>query len=373
MRSLTRLRSLAAALVLVFGLGLGLTGSIGCGTDSARGDFGPPIDVAPVDLEKWVWAPVPDMHCADGSSAGVVVNFTERSRNLVIFFQGGGACWNELTCLVQPENLRPMGSDPLATWMSDGEHAQSGIFDRADPTNPLRDDNFVVIPYCTGDLHLGDRVASYGVHHVGYANVTAALARIVPTFRRAPRVVVSGFSAGGVGAGGNFHQIAAAFEAAGERQMMLIDDAGPVLRPPYLNRIASDTIHEAWGLATTIETWCADCVTDGYHAAYQATARLDPGARMSLICSYADSTVRLLYAALLSPVENGRLEAGLEDLAASLESGTAGLAPSIARHFFYAGDRHGATETVPLAATPGLAEFLTAQLSGDPTWSSVQP
>ncbi|MBK7977569.1 MAG: hypothetical protein IPK07_31380 [Deltaproteobacteria bacterium] len=346
----------------------------GCGgpDDGAR-ELGPPIEVARAELETWVWEPVPDMHCADGSSAGVVVNLTERSRDVVVFFQGGGACWNALTCAVQPGNLRPMGDDPLATWMSDGEHAQSGIFDRDDPTNPLGDASYVVIPYCTGDLHLGDAVAGYGVHHVGYANVSAALARIVPTFRHAPRVVVAGFSAGGVGAAASFHQIATAFERVGRPELALIDDAGPVLRPPYLSALASRTIRDAWGLTGTIEPWCPECVSDGYHAAYATSLRLHPGTRASLVCAYADTTVRVLYAALLSPVENGRLEAGLEDFAAALTTAAPSHAPSEQRTFFYAGDRHGATETVPLAATPGLAGFLRAQLDGDAEWASVRP
>jgi len=348
--------------------------ALGCGGDSGAGaDFGPPITVARADLETWVWEPVPEMRCADGSPAGVVVNVTERSKDLVIFFQGGGACWNVLTCAVQPGNLRPMGHDPLATWMSDGEHAQSGIFDRGDPTNPLRDASYVVIPYCTGDLHLGNTVAGYGVHHVGYANVTAALARIVPTFRHAPRVVVAGFSAGGVGAAASFHQIASAFDRVGRRELMLIDDAGPVLRPPYLSALASDTIRNAWGLAGTIEPWCPDCVREGYHAAYGTSLRLHPATRASLVCAYADSTVRILYAALLSSVENGRLEAGLEDFAAALDATAASYAPSEQRTFFYAGSRHGATETVPLSATPGLATFLSDQLDGEAAWESVRP
>lgn len=347
---------------------------IGCGGggDGASG-LGAPIDVARAELETWVWQPVPEMRCADGSPSGVVVNLTERSRDAVIFFQGGGACWNALTCAVQPGNLRPMGDDPLATWMSDGEHAQSGIFDRDDPTNPLRDASYVVIPYCTGDLHLGNAVAGYGVHHVGYANVAAALTRIVPTFRHAPRVVVAGFSAGGVGAAASFHPIAAAFERVGRRELFLLDDAGPVLRPPYLSALASNTIRAAWGLAGTIEPWCPECVSAGYHAAYATSLGLHPGTRASVVCAYADSTVRVLYAALLSPVENGRLETGLEDFASALDASAATYAPSEQRTFFYEGSRHGATETVPLSATPGLADFLRTQLDGDPAWASVRP
>ena len=38
--------------------------------------------------------------------------------------------------------------------------------------------------------------------------------------------------------------------------------------------------------------------------------------------------------------------------------------------FYYGGDRHGAL-VFPFAESPGLVAFLNAQLSGDPTWTSV--
>jgi hypothetical protein len=56
---------------------------------------------------------------------------------------------------------------------------------------------------------------------------------------------------------------------------------------------------------------------------------------------------------------------------------TAGLpAPdSSTRHreFYYWGDRHGALVVAPLSATPGLAQFLQAQLDDAPEWGSVIP
>src|SRR4051794_26163484 len=42
--------------------------------------LGEPLVVEPADFEKWVWIPIPSMHCADGSPAGVAANFTNKSR-----------------------------------------------------------------------------------------------------------------------------------------------------------------------------------------------------------------------------------------------------------------------------------------------------
>jgi hypothetical protein len=344
----------------------------GCGPE-----LGAPIEVAPGDLETWVWVPIPEMRCSDDSPAGLVVNFTAQSRDLVIFFQGGGACWNGPLCALQKAELAPMGPDPLATFNADPEHAQSGIFDRADASNPWRRSNFVFVPYCTGDGHIGNKVGDYGaygqIHHVGYANVTAAIKRIVPTFRDAPNIVVAGFSAGGIGASGNYHQIASAFESVRSGPIALINDAGPSMRMQYLNEAAQRTLADAWGADQTIGSWCPECMTEGSHFQYRKQAELHPGLRSALICSYDDAIVRVMYHALQSPIEGGLAKQGLLDLASWRTSVASNVAPSVLREFYYEGSRHGATETVPLSQTPGLAEFLTAQMNGSPNWTSVRP
>lgn len=55
------------------------------GTGGATPVWGDPIDVAPD--EQWTWVPIAGTVCADGTEAGVGVNFTAQSRELVIFFR----------------------------------------------------------------------------------------------------------------------------------------------------------------------------------------------------------------------------------------------------------------------------------------------
>lgn len=339
-------------------------------TEDTGIELGDPIVVDPGDLEKWVWAPIDGMRCADGSSSGVMVNFTAQSSDVMIYFQGGGACWNALTCNTMGQALAPWGTDPYAAWAADGGPLYGGIFNRGDAANPLRAYNYVFVPYCTGDGHIGDKVADYGTHHVGYANATAAVARIVPSFLDAAKVVVAGFSAGGIGATGNYHQIARAFESVGVSSLLLINDSGPFLRPPLLSMGTQNMLRDAWGGDKTIDTWCAGCATEGLHAIYREQAALHPGVRSALICAYNDSVVRLLYTALFSPVELGALELGLRELAKWREEAEVG--PSLLREFYYFSDRHGALE-LPFDQTPGLLEFLTAQIEGSPDWASVIP
>jgi hypothetical protein len=347
-------------------------GSGGAGGPTDSPPLGPPITVPPESYEHWIWVPIPAMRCADDSPAGLFVNFTQASRDLVIFFQGGGACWDTATCLANQVGglgLFSMGTDPLATFP-----APIGIFDRGDETNPLRHSNYIVIPYCTMDGHVGNKVATYAPqpHHVGFANVAAALPRIVATFPDAPNLVVAGFSAGGIGATGNYHQIAAAFERVRQGSIALIVDAGPLLRPSFLSMASQSTLRDSWGLDKTIGLACPECVTDGMHMGYRKIAQLHPGIRSSLICAYNDQTVRLMYGALGSPVELGLLQTGLGDLADWRASVDPAIAPSVLHEFYYASDRHGAIEYEHLSDTPGLADFLSAQLSGARSWTSVR-
>ncbi len=117
-------------------------------------------------------------------------------KKLVVFFQGGGGCFNEETCAE--------GS----TWFDDRVDAQDdprrsgGMLDLADRQNPFRDWSWVYIPSCTGDVHTGDARVDYGsveVEQRGWRNARAALGRGFREFRSPVSVLVTGCSAGSVG------------------------------------------------------------------------------------------------------------------------------------------------------------------------------
>jgi hypothetical protein len=142
--------------------------------------------------------PFANAYCADGSTTGIGVSLTAASDDLLIYLNGGGACWDQATC-----NSATTGSPlgPCATNLSTGydeTHGQpawstfadpatfaGSIFDRTDSNNPLRTFNFIHVFYCTGDSHAGSQVATYTitgrdgqlhpVHHVGYQNLVTYL------------------------------------------------------------------------------------------------------------------------------------------------------------------------------------------------------
>jgi hypothetical protein len=71
------------------------------GDDGAKGDsgimLGTPLTAAP---DTWTWVPFPDSQCANGTPTGLGVKLTGKpGARALIYLEGGGACWSDLTCL----------------------------------------------------------------------------------------------------------------------------------------------------------------------------------------------------------------------------------------------------------------------------------
>jgi hypothetical protein len=107
----------------------------------------------------------------------------------------------------------------------------------------------------------------------------------------------------------------------------------------------------------------------------QTIAERHPGVRVSVVSSYADNVATPLYGLLNADAtfDGAKFEQGLRDLSGWAKSHQDEIAPSAERLFLYPGARHGALTVAPLSATPGLTEFLNAQLDGDPEWATVEP
>ncbi len=124
---------------------------------------------------------------------------------IAIVFDGGGACWDALTCSVADQVFSPMVDETTTflTEMGDG----TGDYENAE--NPFKDWFTVFIPYCSGDIHWGNSVTTYGggdtgypevtIQHKGRANVQSALDWVYEHFEAPERIVVTGYSAGSYG------------------------------------------------------------------------------------------------------------------------------------------------------------------------------
>jgi hypothetical protein len=121
---------------------------------------------------------------------------------LLVYYQGGGACWDYATC----EAIRTFKDS--AGPSDNPANARSGLADMTNPQNPFKDWSVVFVPYCTGDVHWGDAIvehklgdaASVTIRHKGFVNAQVAEKFAREHFVDPEEVFVTGSSAGAYGA-----------------------------------------------------------------------------------------------------------------------------------------------------------------------------
>jgi Pectinacetylesterase len=190
-------------------------------------------------------APGGDCECSDGSEYSFWVREADPSK-VVLFLQGGGNCFSAETCAAD-------GYDRTVDPEEDDPARNGGIFDFSDERNPFADYSVVNVPYCTGDVHLGNAITDYEpgvtVHHKGFVNGTAALDHLVTAFPGATDVVVMGESAGSVAT--PLYAGLVSDRLPDARITVLADGSGASLDSPDLNA----RLVAAWGAETTIPAW----------------------------------------------------------------------------------------------------------------------
>lgn len=310
----------------------------GCGApgptsprDAGALDAGPRDAGAPdasVADGGWQFVSVAGSQCARGAQAGIAYQ-AGAADQLVVFLQGGGACWNNGTC--QPSLFRwgPIcnygadavclwdeagGTKPLAVAVShpdpypaDGGGLLPGdlaVLDRSllfsrRSENPLGAATFVFVPYCTGDLHAGDATQTYFVkaelfsqpvavthHFAGAKNLDAYLAWLRARHPSVHTLWLMGVSGGGYGATLNLQRVRRAFP---EAQVHLLADSAPMLPTPHFAEWAT-----AWNLQ--VPEGCAGC-DGGLPAVLRAELDDAPGSRVALLSWAEDAVItRFFYA-----------------------------------------------------------------------------
>lgn len=206
----------------------------GANLDAAGLDGAAPVDggdttpiVAPNDT--WTWVDFPTSKCASGTPTGLALNPHAGATELVIYLEGGGACFDAESCWgAAPAANNLTGYD--ATTFAASKQLDYALLQRQLAGNPLAAMNLVFIPYCTGDMHAGTTETTFSVDGLatptyfwGATDLELFLARLRPTFAGATRVYLYGTSAGGFGALLDFDRVARAFAV----RVDVIDDSGP--------------------------------------------------------------------------------------------------------------------------------------------------
>ena len=206
--------------------------------------------------------------CGNGTPYRFFVNRTPLSSHLAITFEGGGACWDQDACegIGAYSATNPDGIP--GNYMSLPNAAAGGLVTpfsaRFDPFESVRtqDWDLVYMPYCTGDVHTGNLVHVYDdkrpdqprvQYHRGQANVRAAANWMRQHMGRPGSLLLTGFSAGGVGATAEYAIVRDALAPRGRATLMA--DSGPLMNAPRGNtkeQSPSQPLHEliraSWGL-----------------------------------------------------------------------------------------------------------------------------
>jgi len=181
----------------------------------------------PAQARDWQYVRVPGAECGDGSEYGVYVS-RKNPTKWTFAFQGGGACWDYLSCF---------GPIPFTRLrLTDGPtEGNSGILSDDAAASPVSEHSMVYVPYCTGDVFVGNHVARYGlfrkktVRHVGRANVEKAVDHLIARgtfeFSRMTDIVIYGGSAGAIGAASHALTLDTRIPA-GARKGIVMDSPG---------------------------------------------------------------------------------------------------------------------------------------------------
>ncbi len=207
--------------------------------------------------------------CGNGTPYRFFVNRALITDATVLVYEGGGACWDQKACLGQGVLSAANPNGIPADYMSKLTNAAAtGLVTpfsaRLDPFQSVRTQswNQVYLPYCTGDVHTGSKITVYSdadpanprvEYHRGQVNIRAAAAWLRANWGRPSQLLLTGFSAGGVGATATYASVRDALSPTDRTS--LIADSGPLFNAPHGGTAEQfpslplhTTIRSAWGL-----------------------------------------------------------------------------------------------------------------------------
>jgi hypothetical protein len=325
--------------------------------DGPTGDGALPITAT---AGTWTWIPIDGMQCADGSPTGIGVNLSDASPNVLVYMQGGGACWDLNTCFTINSAVHITGGYGQSDFTTDiGTLSMSYLFQRV-AANPFQNASWIYVPYCTGDLHDGAHVAMYDathvVHHVGRTNASALLPRVAATRPNADVVWLLGISAGGYGVAFDWDLGRAAWPRATVHSLA---DSSPLVT---MEPTRWPAMQASWQM--TFPPTCTGCATDLGAMPAALRAAMPAGARYGLLANTRDQTISTYF--------------GLtqDQLATEILAEQAAMAPGSGQAAYLLGGTGHVLLGNPTAQTTTgvtLSTWVAQWATGDAAWGNTGP
>jgi hypothetical protein len=282
------------------------------------------------------------------------VNPHAGATELLIYLEGGGACYDAASCWGPGTSAKNLTGFDEATFLS--QKLKPALI-RSTAGSPFATTNMAYIPYCTGDMHAGTKEVDFTVNGVtkptyffGGNDLDLFLARLVPTFPDVTRVVLLGTSAGGFGTYLNFDKVVRTFGV----RVDIIDDSGP----PLVAKGATDNaaVMSTWGYVSP--TGCSPCTS---LLGVMKSARAEqPKSRLGFLSFSVDT--------IIGP-DFGYTAAEYPTLIESLFPANFGSDPNVQTYIVTSQSGH-VVEGLPTLEAHYFP-WMTAMLNDSPSWTST--
>ncbi|MBA2542087.1 MAG: hypothetical protein H0V17_20775 [Deltaproteobacteria bacterium] len=237
--------------------------------------------------DTWLKIEPPGVVCGNNTQYKLFANFSDKSDNLVVVFEPGGACWDYASCTGQDGIRGAANIDGIPDDHWELAPFISPFLSRFDDTNPSRDWNMIYVPYCTADVHTGNKTVTYSnegapdveFHHDGHEVVQKVVSYLDGEFTHVPKLLVTGCSAGGVGSLVNYRFLRKGITAV--EKGYLINDSGPVFPSSGYSAPMHAMIRSAWDLDSITSTMPSGFTLDDMGTINTALADEFPTDRLS--------------------------------------------------------------------------------------------
>ncbi len=227
--------------------------------------------------------------CGNGSQYKFFVKYSDKSDNLVVVLEPGGACWDYESCTGAAGIRGAANPNGLRDDHFEFGEAISPFLSSFDANQPTHDWNMVWVPYCTGDVHTGNNTIVYEdplgegpdvtFHHAGHEDMVAVTEYLDDNFTHVPQMLVTGCSAGGAGSITNYFFMRNGIGAV-EKGYML-NDSGPIFPSGGFSQPLHDKVRESWNTDSILEQLPASFDADDFGSINLALADTFPDDRLA--------------------------------------------------------------------------------------------
>lgn len=258
--------------------------------------------VANTNANEAVWIPREAMKSRNGEAMGYGALLNPMSDKILIFLDGGGACFNGLTCAF---NLDSFSEEDFYQRLSS---ENSLLLNRDNEANQFKDWNVIFVPYATGDVHVGSNanasIANGGPQNqtmVGATNFTIILNDLSTYFDTnagLSEIVFAGSSAGGFGVLPNYFKLK---ETLGQNvPTTAIVDAGQIfMNADLLTSCLVENWENSWNISLSLPPDLDAVVQNNYEfdiqKVYEYSSLRYPEDNFGFLSYYEDGTNTFFY------------------------------------------------------------------------------